>query len=791
MSNASEPKLPHTAVALYVVHHPQCQEAKKLAGQLYEWFRLGYQTGDTGSASVPFWIRCQLQSTKAKAENKEDEEVEYELNPPIKFAEAAVNIVILLSNHEMVLDPQWRKALLNLQAEVANNHQAAAVGHRIELLPAVLDDSFYNLTPIYENHNPLRLTEPNDEKWRTAVLRRGVLEMTARTLRARLQQHKSNELPEMRVFLSHAKKDGREIAERLRDAIRHFGQLIPWYDANDLAISQGWANTLDNAMNSTTAGMVAVVTDAYPTRPWCRKELQKARTPWDITGQSGTETTSVPIGSKVFAVQPVVAVMKLTDDWTRGLATLEGVPRVGWSDTQPQTSIEGIVDRLVLEMMLHQVRRTTALKMADQARDPRTWFLTWVPDGWTLAQLAKPPLAQAPAGTRTATDSSSAPPVPPTTIVYPGVELSPAERDDLDIQLRLFGPDTRLLSYQEWEEMRLRPAVSPNATPADQSANPQSLLIALSAGGDPAELSRHGLRVEHIDEAMVRIVMRVLSAGHRVAFGGTFNNPEHELTRKIIDTTLRWSNLKGQQGTSDKSANYLNRPCRWPVINYSAYPHYNDLTPEQEAKWIGFCRIERVDPPQGLAKEDRSLKTDCLERRRDLAKLNADALSHMRDVSTEKSALRIVWGGRIEKAKGWMSGILEEVGYSLKREKPILILGALGGCARLIADFLRISDSSWPIDLSLEKCADSSRDAWLTADERSEHDARFGRFVDLLRDYRNQLHSGQPTIMGVSTDLLRSALNPELNTTRLLSHVEQFIEQVAQSQPKEPQSQQP
>jgi hypothetical protein len=256
--------------------------------------------------------------------------------------------------------------------------------------------------------------------------------------------------------------------------------------------------------------------------------------------------------------------------------------------------------------------------------------------------------------------------------------------------------------------------------------------------------------------------MRVLSAGHRVAFGGTFNNPDHPLTQKMVDTTLRWANLKDQTGDRDKSSKYLNDPSRWPVVNYSAYPYYNDLKPTQEAKWIGLCDIRRVEPEAVIAEEDRKIETETLKVRRDLAKLNADALSKMREVSTGASHLRIVWGGRIEKAMGWMPGIFEEVGCSLEHKKPLLILGALGGCARLIAD--------------------SSRDAWLTAAERKEHDARFARYAQLLMDYRDQLHNGQSTINNVSVDLLLSALRPDLGTSSLLSHVEQFIEQVAQSQ---------
>lgn len=764
MSKRSSLPESKAAVTLYVVYHPDCKTAGILAGKLYEWFRLGYQTGDTGSVSMPFWIRCQLHRDKGG------------LDPEIEFDGASLNIVILLSSHEMVLDPKWRHALLDLQKTVADNHESKSRTHEIELLPTVLDDSFYNLTPIYENHNPLRLSHLETDELKMAVLRRGVLEMTARTLYTN-RDGTATGFRDLRVFLSHAKMDGASIAEKLRDGIRRFGQLTPWYDANELAISQGWAQTLDAAMNSTTAGMVAVVTDAYPTRPWCRKELQTARTPWEIRLAPPTFS---PV-SKVYALQPVIGVFSLGTSWTRGLATLEGVPRVGWSSAQPMESIEGIVDRLVLEMMLHQVRRKTALTMAQQAQDPNVMFLTWVPDGWTMAQLAKIHQQTHRISVSQANPTTSVSATKPLTIVYPGVELSPAEKDDLQIEVQAFGDGTRLLSYQEWEEFRLRSSPTNQWRTVQHRKSPKPLLVALSAGGAERELAQHGLRGEHIDETMVRIVMRVLSAGHRLAFGGTLNDPQLTLSKQMINTTLRWANLKALDGDRSRSREYLKDPSLWPLVNYSAFPYYNSLAPQQEAGWIGFCQIIRVPPKCKLNDEDSHAKFESLELRRDLAKLNADALSRMRKISTRCSDLRIVWGGKIKNAAGWMPGILEEVGFSLKCRKPILILGALGGCARLIADFLITPGAKWPRELSLESCAEVSRDAWLTSAERNHLQQRIESYKSLLQTYRDELHGPQSLIRGIDRPLLFSALDPNLGTCQILYHVQEFIDQAAEA----------
>ena len=62
----------------------------------------------------------------------------------------------------------------------------------------------------------------------------------------------------------------------------------------------------------------------------------------------------------------------------------------------------------------------------------------------------------------------------------------------------------------------------------------------------------------------------------------------------------------------------------------------------------------------------------------------ADALSRMRELTSSVASLRIVWGGKISGAAGWLPGIAEEVMCSVTSAppKPVLILGGFGGCAR-------------------------------------------------------------------------------------------------------------
>lgn len=324
-----------TPVTIYVVHHPQCTQAELLASRRYDWFRLGYQSGDSSAAGLPVYFRHQLLNSA--------------LHPEIPYDEAGLNVVIVLVDHKMVGDDHWRKAVVDLAEEIHGkcnkpNGKSAAI-----LLPCAMHDSFYRTGPLYEYFNAIRLLNMNDDKM-VATVRRATTEATARWL---LSEDCNTPRP-LKVFLSHAKRDGRQIAESIRDEIRKFSQLEAWYDANDLPYGASWDSPMEAAAKDDTAAMIVTFTDAYPTRPWCRREAMLARTPTRIAESKG---------SQVWKVQPVVAVHQPGPGWVRGVPRLEGVPRIGWNDIVPEDQTERVVDRLVLEVLLANVHRRVALDL--------------------------------------------------------------------------------------------------------------------------------------------------------------------------------------------------------------------------------------------------------------------------------------------------------------------------------------------------------------------------------------------------------------------------------------------
>ena len=306
------------------------------------------------------------------------------------------------------------------------------------------------------------------------------------------------------------------------------------------------------------------------------------------------------------------------------------------------------------------------------------------------------------------------------------------------------------------------------------------MLIALSAGGLDSELAAHGLGMEHVDELMVRLSRQLLREGHRLSFGGTLGDPDARLTELLIDAAHGWLGEHAAESAD------VTQPLSWPLRNYSGWPYYTLVTPERKAELVGVCHFVEVPPPGVSADELAQLTAEgeATSKRReiwrtDLAarRYTADALTRMRQLSAQDAKLRIVWGGRIRGAAGWMAGIAEEVLFSLQEQCPVLILGGFGGCARVLADFLQAPDADWPEALTLDDaCRDPAyKELIKDEDHRRELAAHYDELRQRLTLFRSELHAGQ-NLYGAPAHLLRSALTDE-SARRAI----QLARQVAQS----------
>jgi hypothetical protein len=81
--------------------------------------------------------------------------------------------------------------------------------------------------------------------------------------------------PPVRLFISHAKHDGLQIAKTLRDHVRANHALDTFFDTTDIAPGYEFAKEIEAGIES--AVLAVVQTDEYASREWCRREVLLAK----------------------------------------------------------------------------------------------------------------------------------------------------------------------------------------------------------------------------------------------------------------------------------------------------------------------------------------------------------------------------------------------------------------------------------------------------------------------------------------------------------------------------------
>jgi hypothetical protein len=127
-----------------------------------------------------------------------------------------------------------------------------------------------------------------------------------------------------------------------------------------------------------------------------------------------------------------------------------------------------------------------------------------------------------------------------------------------------------------------------------------------------------------------------------------------------------------------------------------------------------------------------------------------EALTAMRRRSAQDCGARVLMGGKIHGAAGWLPGVAEELEVSLWAHhpngagdpaawspalaQPVLLLGGFGGISGLLAGFLKVADAAWP-------ALPAGSGGAVGADTfEAERCGRWERLEALMQGFRAHLH---------------------------------------------------
>jgi hypothetical protein len=217
-------------------------------------------------------------------------------------------------------------------------------------------------------------------------------------------------------------------------------------------------------------------------------------------------------------------------------------------------------------------------------------------------------------------------------------------------------------------------------------------VIAFSIAFEEENLLARGMGFEHLSDLLIRLARILIREGADLAYGGNWEETPENFTYLLLRLIAA-----EQQDTSWSDQDARNSK----LYNHLPWPHYLPVTAGIEAQWINSCRIVRVTQElAGIAKADivpdAEAGSDSPQ-----ARFNAAVtLSAMRRLMMEGMTLdipdvepeiirpvtaRILLGGKAETYSGFMPGIFEEALVTMKRERPVYILGGFGGAAECLA----------------------------------------------------------------------------------------------------------
>ena len=387
----SDPTRPIFVV--YVAWHPRFAEGASIAEAIRSHFRRQLYENVAGGTGLSVVFRTHPPPGNA-------------VPLDIDFDEAHATAMVILADSALAADPQW-VAYVRVLGE-----RAEATGLHVRTFPVAIHQMV--LAPLNMTEQALRWDQWNgDLQTRTNRLLSELTYEYCRMLRhflERLQRPDEEDaaleayLRKVQIFLSHSKHDntGERVARLIRDRLQDGHGLASFFDVHDIPAGLRFHKVL--LLQVRVSAMIAVHTDTYSSREWCRKEIIEAK------------RHNVPL----------VVANCISDLDERGFPYMGNVPVVRLNPDDPDR-INVVIARLLDEVLKDFLWRCRIALSAETA-GPAIIFIPRPPELITLAAL--PPEADVPA------------PI----FVYPDPPLSMEEE-------RLFAeiaPRVQLRSLTEW-----------------------------------------------------------------------------------------------------------------------------------------------------------------------------------------------------------------------------------------------------------------------------------------------------------------------------------------------------
>lgn len=192
--------------------------------------------------------------------------------------------------------------------------------------------------------------------------------------------------------------------------------------------------------------------------------------------------------------------------------------------------------------------------------------------------------------------------------------------------------------------------------------------IALSIGNlSEAEHERNGFGFIHELDIFIEFVRYLFAAEADVIYAGYLEGSS--FTKPLIEMATEYRREDG-------------RPR---IYNPIGWPHCDKIGEGDEAHYTGLVKFKKFGLDSKIVeiiKEDPQSQNE----NHVLGAIMANSAS--RNYMPKIENARIIMGGRLEGYSGFVPGVLEEAYRALEADKPLFVIGGLGGCAEAICRIL-------------------------------------------------------------------------------------------------------
>lgn len=253
-------------LVVYVVWHPDFAQGPLLAEHVREHFRRQLYANVAGGAGLSVIYRSALVPGG-------------DLPLPIPLDDAETTAIVVLAEANLADDPAWVAYVRHIAV------QTNAGGLATMLFPVALQDGVLGKLAIDEQALRWDLWGGTLESHQQRLLTELTYEF-CRMLRHYLEHLKHPEeddaalekyLKKVEIFLSHSKHDehGIAIAQAVRERLHQGHGLASFFDVHDIPGGLRFQNVILQKVR--TSAVVAIHSDSYSSREWCRKEILEAK----------------------------------------------------------------------------------------------------------------------------------------------------------------------------------------------------------------------------------------------------------------------------------------------------------------------------------------------------------------------------------------------------------------------------------------------------------------------------------------------------------------------------------